>query len=189
MRKVLLVLGVVAAAAAIDPVEARATVIEYEAIDLADVAPGEDLWEYRYFVSGFTFQAGQGFTVYFGEGDYRDLRDPGDPVGADWDILTLQPDRAVQSAGLYDVLALGSPAPLATPFTLSFVWLGGPGTPGSQAFTVNEYDAAGALTILETGQTVPRREGPASVPEPSTLWFVAAGAALLRPLRAGRNPR
>jgi hypothetical protein len=190
MRTTVLALGLAMAGVVFGPTEVRATVIEYEAVDIVDVTPGQDLWIYRYYVSEFTFLAGQGFTILFDEALFRDLQDPPDSVGGDWDILTLQPDLATQSGGMYDALALGSPASLGTPFRLSFVWLGGSGaSPGSQAFTINEFDAAGALTVLEIGETVARGQPAASVPEPSTLWLMAVAAALARPWRAGRRPR
>lgn len=149
--------------------------ISYLATDLPDSAPGEDLWEYRYFVSDFDFEADQGFSIDFGHALYSDLQDPPPPVNADWDPVSFQPDPGLTSAGLYDALALVSGASLADPFVVSFTWLGGAlQTPGSQPFTVNQFDSTGSLTVLETGTTVPFGQ---PIPEPSSLVLVALGAA------------
>jgi hypothetical protein len=164
-------------------VPAHAAVIEFEAVDEADVVAGDDLWSYRYFVSGFAFAANQGFSVFFAPAFYRDLQDPPAPVSPSWDLLVAQPDAVLPSDGFYDALALAPGASLADPFTLRFVWLGGPGGPGSQAFTVNALDANGGLAILESGRTTPRG---GSVPEPLVWLLMASG---LLPALARRRSR
>ena len=42
----------------------QAVVISYTATDLTDVNPGEDLWAYKYQVTGATFASGEGFSVF-----------------------------------------------------------------------------------------------------------------------------
>ena len=164
----------VACSAAAAP-RAEATVIEFRAVDLADVVAGEDLWMYDYFVSDFVFAADQGFSTYFDPLLYANLQAV--PQSSDWDPIAVQPDLALPSAGFYDALALVNGASLVDPFTVMFVWLGGAGSaPGSQAFTVNQFDAAGNVSFLETGQTV--AQGSAAVPEPATGLVFAVGAAL-----------
>jgi hypothetical protein len=161
--------------------------ISYVATDLADAVPGEDRWQYLYVVSGFDFAVDQGFSISFGPGLFEDLEDPAPAVSADWDVLTVQPDEALGSSGLYDALALTAGASLADPFSVAFTWLGGPvQTPGSQFFTVNQFDAGGLLTVLETGNTVPLSQS-TPVPEPSSALLVAVGAA--GALRWRRHPR
>lgn len=148
--------------------------IAYLATDLPDTVPGEDRWLYEYFVSGFTFDADQGFSIAFDASLFADLADPPPPVNTDWDPLTFQPDPALDSPGLYDALALASGASLTDPFVVSFTWLGGPQTPGFQFFTVNAFDASGFLTVLETGRTVPLIQ---PIPEPATGVLVALAMA------------
>ena len=162
--------------------------IAYLATDLADTIPGDDRWEYRYFVSGFTFSADQGFSINFDPAHYADLDDPPPAAAPGWDAITLQPDPGLSSAGLYDALALVDAPPIAFPFIVSFAWFGGPGEPGPQAFTVNTFDASGMLTVIAAGTTVPYA---APVPEPATLALVAlgAGAMAIRTRRTGRLPR
>jgi hypothetical protein len=152
--------------------DAHATTIGFAATDLADVVAGEDLWMYEYFVSDFVFDIDQGFSVYFDVTLYSDLESPPPPVSADWDVLTVQPDPGLPSDGIYDALALVPGASLDDPFLLTFVWLGGPSrSPGSQRFTINEFDSAGSLSFIEVGET-------ASIPEPSMLLLVGAGTGL-----------
>ena len=149
--------------------------IAYLATDLADVVPGQDLWQYAYFVSDVDFAADQGFSIHFDPELFADLQDPAPTVNADWDPVTFQPDPALNSPGLFDALALVSSASLGDPFVVDFAWLGGAlQTPGSQFFTINQFDASGALTVLETGNTVPISH---PVPEPATILLVALGGA------------
>jgi hypothetical protein len=96
-------------------------------------------------------------------------------VGPDWDILTFQPDPGLFADGVYDALALADDASLLLPFAVTFDWLGGPGTsPGSQAFSINQFDPLGGITTLESGRTTT-----AGVPEPATFALMGLGASLL----------
>ena len=189
MRRILPPITLVLALVTPPPGHASPIVIEFDAIDLADTTAGEDLWEYRYFVTDFDVLADQGFSISFDFTRYTDLQSPAPAVNADWDVATFQPDAVLQSDGLYDALALTGGASLADAFVLSFVWLGAPGTtPGSQPFTVNQFDEDGNLTVIDTGRTVPVGQTP--LPEPSTLLLVVtAGAGLARRLRAIGPPR
>ena len=131
-----------------------------------NAAPGQDLWEYRYTVSGFTYPQDFGFTVFFAQDRYSDLEDPPPPVNADWDVLTLQPIPAIPADVAYDALALVANPSLADLFTVSFVWLGPAGTqPGAQPFEVYELDLTGSvIDIPEVGQTVPAAQDPGQCP-------------------------
>jgi PEP-CTERM motif len=139
---------------------------------------------YEYFVSDATFQADQGFIVYFDLGSYSDLsvspKSPGEP---DWDPLVIQPDPTLPSDGFFDALALVKGASLANPFIVTFTWLGGADTaPGVQRFEV--YELPDAIDPpLETGLTRPVR----SVPEPSTLLLSGLGLALASRFRRSRS--
>jgi hypothetical protein len=161
---------------------AAAAIISFQATDLADVG-AEDRWMYEYLVTDFDFFANQGFSIYFDFASFANLESPAAPVGPDWDILTFQPDPGLFADGLYDALAFVDGASLGLPFTVAFDWLGGPGTaPGVQAFTINQFDASGDISILETGRTTT-----AGVPEPATFVLMGLGAALMaRRLRRGR---
>jgi len=155
------------------PMPAQAITIFYQATDLADAVPGEDLWQYSYTVTDFVFPMNWGFSIFFALGLYEDLEDPPPVVNADWDVLSIQPDPNLPDDGFYDALALVDNASLADTFLVSFTWLGG-GTPGSQPFTVNEFDEQGVCLQCPflTGETVPVGQ---TVPEPSTVVLVGTG--------------
>jgi hypothetical protein len=150
------------------PIRALAVGISFETVDLPDSTPGDDLWEYAYRVQGFDFSRDQGFSVFFDPGLYGALSTPV-PVGSDWDLLAIQPDRFL-GPGLYDALARVDHATVDVSFRIAFVWLGGFGrTPGSQAFEIFEQDADGNfLGDIASGATLP-------VPEPGTATMLALG--------------
>lgn len=148
-----------------------ATTILYEATDLADTTPGEDLWQYTYIVGDFVFDTDFGFTVFFDYQLYANLEAPPPSVNSDWDPIVWQPDSGIPDDGAYDALALVNGASLADPFTVSFVWLG-TGAPGAQSFDV--YDSS--FNTVESGQSAP-------VPEPGTILLLGSGLIGLAGLR------
>ena len=151
----------------------RGATILFTASDVADTTPGQDLWQYSYTPGGFTFAAGQGFTVVFDRTLFTLLQSPPPFVNADWDPLTLQPDLALGSNGFYDAQAVRNNPSIADPFKLRFVWLGPGGTtPGAQPYTVYNAD----FTTQSQGQTVP---------EPSPMLLVLA-VAVFRVARSSR---
>jgi hypothetical protein len=166
--------------------KADALTIRFETFDLADVTPGEDLREIRYHVTGSSVLVNHGFAIEFGLALYRNLEDPPPAVNADWDVLVLQPDPGIPADGIYDALAVTDNPSLADPFVLTFVWLGAE-DPGSQPFTVNEFDDAGnLLAVLEVGVTQPLAQ---AVPESATFPLIAGGIIALASLRRWRSGR
>ena len=162
---------------------AEATTIRYEAINLPDNTPGEDLWQYRYQVSQFTFLLDYGFDILFevAEG-YRfgDLVDP-QPPNANWDVMAIQADPNVPDPGRYEAIALIDQASLADFFTLNFIWRGGSGVPGSQRFEVFEI-LNNNFVVQERGRTIPLTQ---PIPEPDVLGLVGIGLLGLSGLRLG----
>ena len=155
-------------AAYIPPAPAINVTFRFAVVDLADTTPGQDLWEYSYQVSDLTLTAGQGFTIFFDLNRYTLLQNPPPFVNADFDLLAVQPDLALNSNGFYDALASRNNPSFADPFKLRFVWLGtGGATPGAQPSTVYSAD----FTTQSQGQTT-------SVPEPSALALLLSGRAL-----------
>lgn len=153
-------------------VPAYAITIAFEATDLADVNPGEDLYRYSYTLSDFPYPADFGFSVLFDPNLYDALESLPPSVGSAWDVIAIQPDPGLPDDGFYDAMALVSFPTELTGFAIDFIWLGA-GTPGSQPFVV--YDDSFATIV--SGQTV-------LVPEPSTLVLLAAGIAGIARLRS-----
>jgi hypothetical protein len=83
-----------------------ATRVRFVAIDVADIRPSEDLWQYEYRVVGRRFLSDHGFSIFFDPLLYDELEDPPPAVAASWDVQVLQPDAQGSQAGLYDALAL-----------------------------------------------------------------------------------
>lgn len=154
-----------------------ATTISYEATDLTDTTPGEDLWQYSYTVGNFLFNMDYGFTIFFDYLLYANLEDPPPSVNSDWDPIVWQPDLNIPDDGAYDALALADGASLADSFTVSFVWLGS-GTPGAQPFDV--YDPS--FNTIDSGQSAP-------VPEPATILLVGSGLVGIIALKRKKRAR
>ena len=136
--------------------------IQTQAIDLADTTPGQDLWQYQYVLSGFTFQTGQGFSVFFDPLLYTDLQNPQPSLSPLWSVLAVQPDVILNQPGFFDSQALVNSPSLTDIFRVDFVWLG-QGAPGLQTF--NTY--AANFSTLSSGSTV--------VPEPHALALLSLG--------------
>jgi hypothetical protein len=170
-----ILLGVLSFLAFIMVPAARAVAVEitYQATDLKDATPGQDLWKYIYTVQDATFQTGDGFTIFFNSGLYGLLDPTTAAPNGDWDVLTWNPDPGLPDDGAYDALALVNNASLVDPFTVNFVWLGG-GAPGSQSFDL--YD--GAFQTVRSGYTTGAPPGDTTpVPEPGTMLLLGVGLA------------
>ena len=153
----------------------QAALIQYQAIDLPDTTPGQDIWQYHYTVSDYTFAANTGFTLYFDPTLYANLQDPPPVVNNDWDILLTQPAPLFSDEGSYDALALASFPSLSDTFSLTFIW-SGLQTPGSQAFEI--YDEN--FNVIASGQTQLKLS---TVPAPSAFWLLLSGVGLLAQVR------
>jgi hypothetical protein len=149
-------------------VTAAPITIQFEATDLPDLIPGEDLWRYDFTVAGTLLQD-QDFEIEFDYDSYADL--DGSSPSVSWDLLVLQPEPAIPDVGRYNALALIDHGLFTEFFAVTFLW-NGPGNPGSQPFTVAEYDAQGLRSVIASGQTTPL-----NVPEPGTLMLTASGLA------------
>ena len=126
----------------------RAATMLFEATNLADTTPGEDLWQFTYRPVDFSFTANQGFTIFFDLTLFTKLQSPPTFVNADWDLLSVQPDPSLSSNGFYDAMALHTNPSLADPFTVTFVWLR-TGVPGAQSFMIYDTD----FSTLQQGLT------------------------------------
>lgn len=182
MRRVFFVTVIVVAFMLSGAAPVGAATIQFQATDLPDDVPGGDLWQYEYFLVGGNLLVTQGFAVFFDDTLYSTIQELLPAPG--WDIVVADPIPATTSEGYYDALALGDNPLFIGPFSLSFIWLGAPGTPGSQPFEIYQQDASGLPEPFESGPTTPLDS---AVPEPSTLLLLATGAAAGRILRKRRG--
>jgi hypothetical protein len=136
-------LVVLSGVAALGILPSKSAIIQFQVTDLADTVPGQDLWEYSYRVSDFSFAFGQGFTVFFDRALFDQIENPPRPVNAEWDVITVQDDPVLSSDGFYDAQALVN-APLL------------PVLPGSQPYVIygqNFAPLVSGLTTLGNGST------------------------------------
>jgi hypothetical protein len=156
---------------------ARATVIEFDVSQVAGTT-----WQYDYFIASGSFDAQQGFVVFFDETLYSNLQLAS--ATPDWDALVVEPDTILASDGTYDALALVNGPAFTGAFSVTFTWLG-IGLPGAQPFEKYFLDVSSFPVTLEEGVTRRRR----GVPEPVTLLLMAAGgtAWALRRKRASHS--
>ena len=142
--------------------------MQSQAIDLADTTPGQDLWQYQYVLSGFNFQAGQGFSVFFDPQLYAALQNPQPSLSPIWSVIAVQPDLILHQPGYFDGQALVNSPSLADIFKVDFVWLGS-GPPPVQTYTI--YDVN--FSTISGGFTS------TNVPEPRVLTFLSLGVLCL----------
>jgi hypothetical protein len=147
-------------------------VIYYEATNLPDAIPGEDLWMYTYtlsYATADTFSQNQEFDIVFDYALYSDLEDP-PPSVTDWFTYVLQPDLSIPDAGFYNALALVDNPSIANPFSVAFQWLGGAAVPGSQPFILYQFNDQG-INQGVIGRGVTQNV----VPEPASGLLLASG--------------
>lgn len=146
-----------------------AVIITFQATDLADVSsPPGDLWRYTYTVTNGSFVDGGGFNIFFSPDLYRNLQNPA-TANSGWFVSTIQPDPAGPASGFFSAQALVANPSIASLFTVEFVWLGGPRTPGEQPFDILDD----TFNLVQTGVT--QAPGLQVVPLPGTLALFAAG--------------
>lgn len=152
--------------------------IEFQATDLSG-----SLWQYTYTLTGPALNANQAFTIFFDPTLTANLTDTSadttlsGTAATEWFSFTIPPDPTLNSQGFYSAEALVNGAdPTTDSFTVTFNYLG-TGAPGSQAFSIDQFDAyENLLSNLETGQTTPFS---AAVPEPESGLLLVLGTAVL----------
>jgi len=157
-------------------VKADALAIQYQALNLADVTPGKDLWRYSYQVTGYNFQAGEGFDIYFLQSQYRNLSNPQPDNGPNWYVAS-SVGPGVGAPLIYDAITIVPDSTAGVFFTVDFEWLGS-GTPGSQPFEAFRPAAAGGIENFDGGLTQVPEAGPSLLM--AALAFGAVSFPLLR---------
>src|ERR1017187_1810509 len=131
---------------------------------------------YQYFVSGFDFLVNEALDIQFGQlgsnNLFGQLSNGKAPAG--FDLLLFQPNNPPQAPGDYSALALVNHPSLTGTFSVDFT-LTGMGIPGSQVFSISQFDSNGNFVgLVASGST--QLVG-SSVPEPA--GFLPCGVALI----------
>ncbi len=157
IKRAVLGAGILIGLATAAPASAGPIVVRFEAVDLADVVPGEDLWQYQYVVSDYVFEVDQGFSIYFDPALYANLQDSLE-VNADWDVIAVQPDPALPADGFFDALC-----PRPRPSAPGNWWCGSGASPSATALAAGGCSAGEEVTNgWDTGRAVCGRRSPGS---------------------------
>lgn len=158
---------------------ANATIINYSATAL-----GGTHWRFDYSIHNDTLgKELDEFTIFFDENLFANLSNATGPSG--WDLLLIQPDTAIPSAGFIDGLMTGGGIAIGEilgSFSLTFDYLGS-GSPGSQQFSIVDPTS---FNELDRGMT--RLSSPPGVlPLPDTLPLMLTGLGALAYWRQRRD--
>ena len=145
----------------------HAGTILFQVTDLGPGAPPPlERYTYTYDMSGITLLANQELDIVFSAALYTTLSNG--VVSSGFDLMLLQPNNPPGAPGHFSALALSNIGVVPGPWSVDFLF-NGPGTPGSQPFFINQYDASGRfITTLESGTT----QNSAQVPEPGTFMLL-----------------
>ena len=138
---------------------------------------------YQYLMSGFDFRANQpclnnpalkcsdALDIQFDPALFGQLLNGVAP--ADFSLLLFQPNNPPQAQGDYSALSIVDHASQTGTFSVDFTLIG-PGTVGSQAFSIDQFvDSTGAFAdVVTSGFTTAPVSG---VPEPASFSLCGAG--------------
>jgi PEP-CTERM motif len=148
---------------------AHAASVSYQATNLADLVPGQDLWQLDYTVQG-PFEAFASINLLFEADRYAALQVAGMVPPGSLDTLLSPADVQL---GVDGQLILSALKPLPDAFTsqvsVRLVWLG-QGSPGSQRF-----EWLGPDFDIQASGLIPLTS---PVPEPTSLALAMTGAGL-----------
>jgi hypothetical protein len=155
---------------------AKADGVQYQATQVSG-----DTWQYTYTLTGTPLGANQAFTVFFDPtvtsnlvDTSMDATDPASLAAENWLSFTLPPAPPLMSDGVYTALALVDDDSATEAFTVAFDY-SGLGKPGSQMFSIDQFDAFGNLVMnLQTGETTPVG---VAAPEPGAGVLLILGLA------------
>ena len=130
------------------------------------------LQRYTYYLSEISLLRGQELDIRFNPALFSSLTagasDPG------FNVMVFQPNQPVGAFGDFSALALWDQSSSVASFSVDFLYYGG-GSAGPQPYFINQFNANGGFTTLQSGLTsLPQS---AQVPEPRT--FLLCAAALL----------
>jgi hypothetical protein len=155
---------------------AKADGVQYQATQVSG-----DSWQYTYTLTGTPLGAYQAFTVFFDPtltsnlvDTSMDATDPASLAAENWLSFSIPFDPSLNSDGFYSALALINDDSMTEAFTITFDY-SGLGQPGSQMFSIDQFDAFGNLVKnLQTGETTPVG---VTAPEPGAGVLLILGLA------------
>ena len=172
MRKILtlaLWAGLVAANLAAGTVSYDFSILPYA--PPADAPPGSSMLQVTYLLSNFTFLANQELDIEFDPALYGTLSNAQAPSG--FSLNLFQPNDPPGATGDFSALATTDGPSVSGAFSADVVYFG-PGQPGPQTFSVNQFDQQGNfVTTVTTGLTTPGSN--TAVPEPGSFWLGGIG--------------
>jgi len=147
---------------------------------------GSGVYEFTYFLSG-TFGINQEIDIQFDPAEYTLLANGQPAVSGDWDTMVFQPNVPPGQPGDYTLFALVNNPSTAGPFSIDATYSSGTDGPGSQFFTIQQFDESGLNIIGQVGSgwTTPNNTDP--VPEPAGFWLSAVGLLVVGALKAVRR--
>ena len=145
--------------------------VSYQATDLVDTTPGENLWQLDYTVSG-SLAPFNAINLLFAPSSYSDINVVSNSVPALLDTApVIQPDVGFGADGMLTLTALSNLGPSFTgKIGVTFVWSQST-TPGSQPFELLDD----GFSVTGTGQTTLT----SAVPEPEMLAMMLAGLVVV----------
>lgn len=132
---------------------------------ITPLGAGSGQYRYNYFVSDVALAKNQEIDVRFDLTMFSALSNG--VAGPGFDLMLFQPNSPLGASGDYSALAIVDQPSLAGPFRVDAKFTG-LGTPGSQAFFINQYSDTGAFQrVVTSGVTTPFSNNTA--PEPTTI--------------------
>ena len=144
---------------------------------------GSNLFRFDYTFTGVTFQANQELDFMFVATEYSLLENP--VVGSGFTPVTFQPNSPLGSPGIFGIFSPTGPQTPVGTFSVEAEFTG-TGTPGSQPYEIDQYDASGGFEgVVGTGTA----GSSSQTPEPTTMIAGVALIILSLVSRAGRTNR
>ncbi len=162
---------------------AYAGTIDYQITALPGGLPGQPLFQYTYYLSGFNFVSYQEIDFVYAANLFGSLSNGAVTPG--FEFLLFQPNNPPGTTGDFSVMALTDLGAVAVSWSVDVTYLGS-GPPGTQIFLVDQFNANGDLVqSLGSGETT-------AIPEPGTFvlaGLVAWGSVIWRALRRRKAAR
>jgi hypothetical protein len=163
---------------------AYAGTIDYQVTALPGGLPGQPLFQYTYYLSGFNFASWQEIDFVYAANLFGSLSNGAVTPGFEFSLF--QPNNPPGATGDFNVMALTQLQAVDVSWSVDVTYLGS-GLPGPQTFLVYQFNANGnLLQSLGSGQT----DSP--IPEPGTFvlaGLVAWGSVIWRAVRRRKAAR